>query len=800
MATSRQKTKANALNTKSTTKQKLFLPSLKLSKPLITVFALVFSLIGGYALYRTFAAGPSVWVSTTGSDSTCVRGDSTRPCASFDRAYALAQLGDIVEVSAGNYAPQIILSKSDKNTNGDLADVVFLPASGANVAVATLNIGSDTSSSNGAKHITVKNIRDHNSNGPDCFWEIQNGANDVTISGADTCNVQIFGSSQITIENSDLGPCVVGNGSDAIDGCSNSKIGNSSNVTFRGNTIHDIVSRNTVTNHIECMFIVSGSGINIQQNKFYGCGVYDIFIQRYDGGEISNLLIENNWFAQSREGEYPNFGPYWDLAIGFSPRARAFTNVTVRNNSFHPRATISIDDDGWGGAYSNFKVTGNIVYKENWSCGNGVTYAYNVYTGSTGCGGIGSKVAAAGYVNDSNDLSLDYHLLPSSAAKDASDPANSPIQDIDSQLRSTAGTPDIGADEYGASGTPTPPPPPPSSVPTVSLSASPFSITSGTSSTLTWNSANATSCTASGVWSGTKAASGNQIVTPTTTSTYSLTCSGSGGSASASTTVNVTTVTPPPPPPSSDGTRPSVPQGLAVTASTTTSISIAWNASTDNVGVAGYKLWNSSTQVGTTPNLSYTFTNLTCNTTYSNLGLQAYDAAGNSSNLAEAIVIPTTTNACAPPPPPPSSAIGDGLTALYYDNKDFSGTTASRIDPTIDFSWGRYYNCRPISGIGCNTFSVRWTGKLLAKSTETYTLTTQSDDGVRLYLDNKLLIDNWTDHSATYNSASVSLIAGSYHSLKLEYYDNKSSATIKLLWSTLTTTQQVIPKSQLFSK
>ena len=82
-------------------------------------------------------------------------------------------------------------------------------------------------------------------------------------------------------------------------------------------------------------------------------------------------------------------------------------------------------------------------------------------------------------------------------------------------------------------GTPTP-------APTVSLSASATSVASGGSANLTWSSQNASSCTASGGWSGTRATSGTQGVGPlTANATYALSCTGSGGSASRSLTVSV---------------------------------------------------------------------------------------------------------------------------------------------------------------------------------------------------------------------------------------------------------------------
>ena len=96
-------------------------------------------------------------------------------------------------------------------------------------------------------------------------------------------------------------------------------------------------------------------------------------------------------------------------------------------------------------------------------------------------------------------------------------------------------------------GSVTPPPPPPGA-PTVSLSANPTTISTGQSSTLTWVSTNANSCTASGAWTGSKTTSGTQVVSPGTTATYTLTCAGAGGTTPAAQSVTVTVSTTPPPP------------------------------------------------------------------------------------------------------------------------------------------------------------------------------------------------------------------------------------------------------------
>ena len=101
------------------------------------------------------------------------------------------------------------------------------------------------------------------------------------------------------------------------------------------------------------------------------------------------------------------------------------------------------------------------------------------------------------------------------------------------------------------------------------------------------------------------------------------------------------TPTPPEPTPTAtaapDRTPPAVPQGLITSATQLqTTITLSWNATTDNVGVTGYRLYNGTTLVGHHHGLTYTFTGLACGTDYA-LGLTAVDAAGNESYRPEAV-------------------------------------------------------------------------------------------------------------------------------------------------------------------
>ena len=83
---------------------------------------------------------------------------------------------------------------------------------------------------------------------------------------------------------------------------------------------------------------------------------------------------------------------------------------------------------------------------------------------------------------------------------------------------------------------------------------------------------------------------------------------------------------------------------MAWTTTTANSIGLRWNASSDNVGVTGYRIYRNGTRVGTPTATSYTVTGLACATSYT-IGLTAVDAAGNESYVGAATGT-TSTSAC----------------------------------------------------------------------------------------------------------------------------------------------------------
>jgi uncharacterized repeat protein (TIGR03806 family) len=145
-----------------------------------------------------------------------------------------------------------------------------------------------------------------------------------------------------------------------------------------------------------------------------------------------------------------------------------------------------------------------------------------------------------------------------------------------------------------------------------------------------------------------------------------------------------------------------------------------------------------------------------------------------------------------------SVGTGTGLLGEYFSShaKTFTGSaTLVRVDPTVNFDWG---NGSPDSRISADTFTVRWTGQIKAQFNETYTFTTTTDDGVRLYVNGQKIIDQWVDQSPTDWTGSIALQAGRFYDIRMEYYENGGGAVAKLAWSSPSTAKAIIPTTQLY--
>ncbi len=141
----------------------------------------------------------------------------------------------------------------------------------------------------------------------------------------------------------------------------------------------------------------------------------------------------------------------------------------------------------------------------------------------------------------------------------------------------------------------------------------------------------------------------------------------------------------------------------------------------------------------------------------------------------------------------------EGLLGEYYHGSasdPWQNLVMERMDPTVDFSWG---DGSPEPGIvNIDNFTVRWLGEVEVPASGTYTFHTQSDDGIRLWVNNEQLIDNWTNHGDTHDSGDISLTAGQRYEIRLEYYEAGGGAICELSWSAPSLTRETIPSQYLW--
>jgi beta-glucosidase len=88
----------------------------------------------------------------------------------------------------------------------------------------------------------------------------------------------------------------------------------------------------------------------------------------------------------------------------------------------------------------------------------------------------------------------------------------------------------------------------------------------------------------------------------------------------------------------------------------------------------------------------------------------------------------------------------------------------------------------PAPGVPADDFSARWTGKLVPAVSGKYRLGATADDGLRVYLDGKLIVEDWTEHAPTTRTGEVTLEAGRSYDLKFEYFEGRIGAVAKLVW------------------
>ena len=162
-------------------------------------------------------------------------------------------------------------------------------------------------------------------------------------------------------------------------------------------------------------------------------------------------------------------------------------------------------------------------------------------------------------------------------------------------------------------------------------------------------------------------------------------------------------------------------------------------------------------------------------------------AAGQSvvSNEAQLVIAAT----------PIAAGSGAGLRGTYYDNIDFTALRRARVDATVNFDWGAG---APSSTMQADTFSAQWTGQIEPRYTQTYQFHVRSDDGVRLWVNNVLLVDKFIGQSATEWGGNIALVAGQKYDVRLDYFEDTGNALAELRWSSPSQVKEIVPTAQLY--
>lgn len=141
---------------------------------------------------------------------------------------------------------------------------------------------------------------------------------------------------------------------------------------------------------------------------------------------------------------------------------------------------------------------------------------------------------------------------------------------------------------------------------------------------------------------------------------------------------------------------------------------------------------------------------------------------------------------------------GCGLLGAYFRTNHLTDQALVRLDPVIDFDWA---SNAPAPGMS-HPFSIRWTGFIEARHAETYRFYLPSDDGVRLWIDDRLVFDNWRIQSFTPGDNRYGVFTFSDDRLRvpirLEYYEQFSLAAVRLSWQSPNTPREVVPASALY--
>jgi chitodextrinase len=347
-----------------------------------------------------------LYVAPGGSDSgQCTQ---SNPCGSLNRAYAVASLGQTVEVAAGSYGGQTI----DQTPKTGTGVVLFRPAPGASVVLQSIT----------AHRVSRVEFRDFTVNSStvnrqDASW--------ITYRGMKMRQFLVRSADHISYIDSEVGPNGNEDGMNWITAAYQTD-DPATDVLLDNVRIHDFSKHNSGA-HVDCIGIDDVDGLVIRNSKLWNCEHFSIiFGNDVESGRASrNALLENNFFDCCYSGYY---------SLGFGDVEGP---MMVRFNSM----TLGM---GWlGGSVVGLTFDSNVIDGNSSANCSKATWRYNIVADGSACGG-GGAIAPPGFVREPDDL----HLVAGAAAINFGNPTTYPDTDIDGQPRG-GNRPDAGADERG---------------------------------------------------------------------------------------------------------------------------------------------------------------------------------------------------------------------------------------------------------------------------------------------------------------------------------------------------------------
>jgi len=135
----------------------------------------------------------------------------------------------------------------------------------------------------------------------------------------------------------------------------------------------------------------------------------------------------------------------------------------------------------------------------------------------------------------------------------------------------------------------------------------------------------------------------------------------------------------------------------------------------------------------------------------------------------------------------------DGLRAEYFADTQLNTLAVVRAERTVNL---RFAGCAPDPVLDPRGFSVRWTGTLRPRYSETYNILAERVGGVRVWLDDRLLLDDWADTGGA-QAIPIALTAEQAYQLKVEFVANTPGAHVRLMWSSATQQRELLPSGRL---